>query len=91
MGFEFRMTGSNIVFFFQASSLDYTWELFYPLYFPGKKKKKKAALSLHRMKYSPKICLGEYCPSRATFKILECCLVNIASNSVEKRPLSVCR
>lgn len=42
------------------------------------------------MKYSPKNFLGEYCPSRATFKILECCLVNVASNSAEKRPLSVC-
>lgn len=68
MGFEFRMTGCNIIFFFQASSLDYTWELFYPLYFPGKKNKrkeirKKAVLSLHRMKYSPKIFLGNTVPA----------------------------
>lgn len=55
------MTGSNIIFVFQASSLDYTWELFYSLYFPGKKKKQPSACI--EWNIAPRFVLGNTVPA----------------------------
>lgn len=48
MGFEFTMMGFNVgFFFFQASTLDYTLELLYPLYFLGTHTHKKIIKNIY--------------------------------------------